>query len=362
MKWMLGIVCLLAMPACQKDRSIGRTDSASHWMQGCNADAECGPLACICGVCTLPCADAECAELGGECALRASTCAAAGGSCEVAPVCEAAPAPLCVTRCGSGLQWTAGGECEPIPDMQVDQGVMDMRVDARMRDMTIDARTMDMAMDRAIDAMPDQAIDLGMDMDLGTDMEPDVLIDAGIRECSNPESTCQLDVLDCEGRPCSALFPTGPCVCTMPEPPRIVPCAGGCCGPGECGEEAVCQGIGLDQQNALCNAMPEPVDNECVRQRCTHDADCGVGFTCIRPGEWGHVRSACVPARCVQDSDCDREPGGQCLGYFTPCYNRGFACAYPSDPCRQDADCDQRGGPRICLPREGGGTECTPIP
>jgi hypothetical protein len=288
---------------CQQDKGLGRTDSESHWMQGCLASEECGDLSCLCGVCTAPCDTAICGELGGE--------------CSIAPLCEAAEA-LCVRA-----------EDQP--------STMDMTGP--------DAATFDAA-------GPDTGVPDAASPDLGA---------PPVGECANPDSECQVDGA-CGGAPCSALYPASPCVCVPPVAPRVVPCVDGCCDSAQCEGAARCQGAGLDAQDALCGEALEPADNACAPERCNHDVDCGVGQTCIRPGEWGHVRSACVLARCTEDAQCDARAGGQCLGFFTPCYTRGFACAYPDDPCRADADCPDRGGPRVCLPVEGGGTECVAAP
>ena len=324
MRWLALSAILLTAAGCQQDKGMGRTDSASHWMQGCLASAECGDLSCICGVCTAPCDTAICGELGGE--------------CTVAPLCEAA-APLCV-RPGSQA------------DMSVDGGVRDMTMDA--------APIQDLGPPLDMTPIADLGPDLAVDM-LLPDAAPDMLPPLPMGECANPDSGCQTDVA-CGGDPCSALLPAGPCVCVPPVVPRVVACVEGCCDTSECVDPALCQGVGLDAQDALCGEALEPADNACVPERCDHDVDCGLGQTCIRPGEWGHVRSACVLARCAQDADCDARAGGQCLGFFTPCSVRGFACAYPDDVCRVDADCPDRGGPRVCVPVEGGGTECIPTP
>ena len=48
------------------------TSSETHWLQACDSDVDCGPLACICKVCTLVCdASADCTDggLGGVCSV-----------------------------------------------------------------------------------------------------------------------------------------------------------------------------------------------------------------------------------------------------------------------------------------------------
>jgi hypothetical protein len=47
----------LSMLACGKAQSNGGTDSATHWLQRCDSDAECGALECLCGVCTTACTE-----------------------------------------------------------------------------------------------------------------------------------------------------------------------------------------------------------------------------------------------------------------------------------------------------------------
>lgn len=65
----------------------GGTDSNTHWLDQCDADAECGTgLECLCGVCSRPCAaDSGCSEL--------------------------APDAVCVTRACEGLSGRNDGIC-----------------------------------------------------------------------------------------------------------------------------------------------------------------------------------------------------------------------------------------------------------
>src|SRR5688572_23608952 len=42
---------------CGKLASDAGTDSSTHWLQRCDDDSACGALRCVCGACTLPCAD-----------------------------------------------------------------------------------------------------------------------------------------------------------------------------------------------------------------------------------------------------------------------------------------------------------------
>lgn len=338
-------LALLGLWGCQRD-GTGSVDSESHWMSPCAVDADCGgALRCECGVCTEPCS---------------ATCE---GTCSPGPLCASAAAPACVPACEGACPGAhlacVDAVCLPLASA-ADRGVIDAAIDQSVPDAGPDGGDLAMLDMTPVDMTPGDMTPLDMaPVDMAPDgPPPDMAPPLG--ECAHPDSTCQADV-QCGGRPCSALYPTDPCTCLARAPaPTVVACVAGCCG-DDCGADT-CQAIGLDAQDQLCGDQPAPVDNACVAERCTHDDACGIGMTCIRPGEWGHVRSACVLARCRQDADCDAEPGGRCLGFFTPCHVRGFACAYPSDPCRVDADCPDRGGPRVCLPVEGGGTECAPIP
>ena len=82
-------------------------DSESHWMRGCQADAECGEdLACLCGVCALPCDEGAC---GG---LEDAVCAPIDACAVEAPLCL----PACVADpdCPVGLA-CIDGACMPPP-------------------------------------------------------------------------------------------------------------------------------------------------------------------------------------------------------------------------------------------------------
>ncbi|MEZ4475752.1 MAG: hypothetical protein R3F60_34130, partial [bacterium] len=226
-----------------------------------------------------------------------------------------------------------------------------------------DAATQDAAMQDAAaqDAVvPDAArVDSGLPDAAPVDAAPP---DAAVPgpECSDPGSTCRLDA-DCPSQVCSALLPAGPCQCVeAAPPPAVVPGGAGCLDDAAC-PGAHCQAEGTDAQNQRCGG-PEPVANLCVPDACAKDADCGEGRTCVRAGEYGHVRAACVPATCRADADCVEHPEGRCQPFFTPCFVRGFSCTYAIDTCRVDADCPQRGSPRVCLPLPGGvGTECVVV-
>lgn len=82
----------------------GGTDSNTHWLDRCDADAECGSeLECLCGVCSRPCAsDSGCSEL------------AVNAVC-VTAACEGQPAHgdgICSRACDEDEACGAGAKCE----------------------------------------------------------------------------------------------------------------------------------------------------------------------------------------------------------------------------------------------------------
>lgn len=130
----------------------------------------------------------------------------------------------------------------------------------------------------------------------------------------------------------------------------------GCCAHEEC-EGGFCQAVGYDAQDAYCGGMAPPPENECVRDQCEQDVDCGEAEVCVLAGAHGYVLNTCVRAVCQEDRHCGGE--GVCLPFFRPCNSYGFACVYPADPCRVDADCPQERFPMLCLPNaDGRGTRC----
>ncbi|MBU1432142.1 hypothetical protein KKF91_16525 [Myxococcota bacterium] len=130
----------------------------------------------------------------------------------------------------------------------------------------------------------------------------------------------------------------------------------GCCSHDEC-RGGFCQALGFDAQGAYCGGMGPPPINQCVRDGCQADIDCGESQVCVLAGTHGYVLNTCMRAACQLDAHC--RDGGACLPFFHPCYSYGFACVYPGDPCRVDADCPQERAPMLCLPNEDGhGTRC----
>ncbi|MFO0749113.1 MAG: IgGFc-binding protein [Myxococcota bacterium] len=83
--------------ACLPSNSGNDVGSETHFLRGCTADAECGPvLSCLCGLCTRACDDDPCGELS-VCMHRGAT--AAELQCDGAAI----PDSMCLVGCGDGV-------------------------------------------------------------------------------------------------------------------------------------------------------------------------------------------------------------------------------------------------------------------
>ncbi len=114
-----------------------------------------------------------------------------------------------------------------------------------------------------------------------------------------------------------------------------------CCSSVDCQGDDVCVEL---PDVPYCGGVPPLEHNVCVPSDDTcNSLDCGKsGDTCIPPGVYGYSRGACAARACTGDDDCGDEAGGRCVPVFNPCCGAvsGFFCAYPSDGCRDQADCD----------------------
>jgi len=78
-------LCALTALGCSKTRRQTGTDGATHFLRACDASTDCGPLACLCGVCSRSCeGEGQCTGLSADAqclAPSASSCGASKLSC-----------------------------------------------------------------------------------------------------------------------------------------------------------------------------------------------------------------------------------------------------------------------------------------
>lgn len=160
---------------------------------------------------------------------------------------------------------------------------------------------------------------------------------------------CESDA-DCAGKKCLHFGASGPSIC-RPEPMAPLACDAGqqsaCCSDAACGDGRC---VALVTSPVQCSATAGfDVHNECVTDACASNDDCSIERACT-PAGFDSARS-CIPADCRTDGDCTAEPGGACVvlegGCCVVAIGGGpsrvvrLACAYPSDGCQSDADCDE---------------------
>ena len=118
----LALLCTVVTSGCTKSRpSTAGTDGATHFLVACDSSAECGPLSCLCGVCSKGCDDdAQCTSLDDGASCAASSAAECGVAkrtctleCEDNGDCDAF---------GSGAR-CEGGRCVRSADPDVDGGM-----------------------------------------------------------------------------------------------------------------------------------------------------------------------------------------------------------------------------------------------
>lgn len=112
--WPLAFALLVSLAGCEPEHQVPEGDSHTNWLRSCDKDSECGPLSCVCGVCTSPCsADNSCGDAPG------STCVPADHAGVVA-MCGGKPAPvagMCLPSCAdvscAAGQACVAGVCQP---------------------------------------------------------------------------------------------------------------------------------------------------------------------------------------------------------------------------------------------------------
>lgn len=113
-RWVMVSAALLA---CDPDHHRGPSagDSQTNWLRSCQITAECGPLSCICGVCTKTC-DTDAACSGED---KPASCIPAADDGIVAQCGGKLPASgMCLARCDEGScdagQMCVLGLCTPV--------------------------------------------------------------------------------------------------------------------------------------------------------------------------------------------------------------------------------------------------------
>ncbi len=113
----LGGACALALSlaACQPEQAGPRSDSQTNWLISCRSDADCGPLGCLCGVCTLACSeDSACSGAPGSSCMPASEPGVAALCGATAPPSSGLCLPSCSeAACAEGQQ-CVGSVCQPL--------------------------------------------------------------------------------------------------------------------------------------------------------------------------------------------------------------------------------------------------------
>lgn len=104
--WLFSVLC--AAVACESPTSGPRTDSHTNWLRTCSNDGECGPLSCICGLCTQPCQnDLACgADTPGAACLGADDAGAQAACSGIRP-----PTSMCLPRCDAEQGCAVGQAC-----------------------------------------------------------------------------------------------------------------------------------------------------------------------------------------------------------------------------------------------------------
>lgn len=98
------LTAALAFPmGCETAPGDSRTGSESHFLRACSSDDDCGPLSCLCGVCSSACSDdSPCSELAAEAECVTNATRPSESACPTPP--EA----MCDLRC------TTNADCDSL--------------------------------------------------------------------------------------------------------------------------------------------------------------------------------------------------------------------------------------------------------
>lgn len=117
------LLSALAASGCSKSRPNTGTDGATHFLVSCDANTDCGPLACVCGVCSRSCKDdAQCTGLDDSASCLAASAPSCGGEARGCAL-ECADHDEC-SAYGARARCQEGRCTRPAPDMGVDGGVV----------------------------------------------------------------------------------------------------------------------------------------------------------------------------------------------------------------------------------------------
>ena len=166
---------------------------------------------------------------------------------------------------------------------------------------------------------------------------------SGAGGASMGSGDCTTDA-QCPGSKCVEIFPGGFRVCAAVLAPATT-----CSAPGFdecCGSTMPCAG-GLPCYEGplvpFCGGVQMLPYNQCAKDQCASDAECGAGNVCLVSAVLGRKERSCFPAPCKLDDECNAAPGGQCAPVSDPCCGQATTlyCVYPGD-CRSNADCGSK--------------------
>lgn len=166
---------------------------------------------------------------------------------------------------------------------------------------------------------------------------------------------CDTDA-DCGGGQCVEISPGGFRVCkaTFEEAMNCVSMDfDQCCQTSDCDPGFTCFPW---PATPYCGGAAPIEHNECMKDQCTSDAECGGGI-CAPTGTMANKVRVCVQASCKLDTDCTAENGGICPVVYGSCCQEpvGLFCVYPGNGCRKNSDC---GPNEICLVKPDGTARC----
>src|SRR6185436_8956632 len=81
----LGLWFALSSAGCDPSSPTPQGDSQTNWLKSCDADADCGALSCVCGVCTRACDGGASCDEGFECFAKSAPATVAACSGQAPP-------------------------------------------------------------------------------------------------------------------------------------------------------------------------------------------------------------------------------------------------------------------------------------